>query len=165
MRWDLKTTQAIMRMRTVFRAEVDALAAGGEEYVKFLADKCYREIQEMAYSYAAELDIQDMVYRWDVDELPGTMQKVHTLRTRWEPSTTAVLMVGGEMEGQVFSVEAETLRRFPIRVARALDTGKVWGTSGDDPLPTAANVANIDHYVWNGWEESRRLWVYELEGK
>ena len=47
--WDLKTTQAILGMRTVFRVEVDALQAGGEDYVKFLAGKCYREIQEMMW--------------------------------------------------------------------------------------------------------------------
>jgi hypothetical protein len=164
--WDLKTTQAILGMRTVFRVEVDALRAGGEEYVKFLAGKCYREIQEMAYSYAAELNIEDMVYRWDVDELPGTQERVHTLRTRWEPATNTVLMHGGEMDGQVFGVDRDALRRFPIRVAKSVDSGKLWGTTGDDPLPPVADPDSVLSYEWSGWEDSRGLWVYSLnEGR
>lgn len=161
--WDLDTTKAILGMRTVFRVEVDALTAGGEDYVKFLAGKCYQEIQEMAYSYAAELSIEDMVYRWDVDELPGTNVRVHTLRTRWEPATTNVLMSGGPLDGQLFGVDKETLRRFPIRVARSVDSGKLWGTSGDDPLPTAADPDSVLAYEWSGWEDSRRVWVYAIK--
>lgn len=162
--WDLKTTQAILGMRTVFRVEVDVLTAGGDQYVKFLAGKCFQEIQEMAYSYAAELSIEDMVYRWDVDELPGTQVKVHTLRTRWEPATTGVLMIGGDLDGQRFSVEPDNLRKSPIRVARALDTEKLWGTAGTDPLPPAADPLSVAEYLWSGWDDSRRLWTYSING-
>lgn len=164
--WDLNATQAILRMRAVVRLSEDAVKAGGDEYIKFVAEKLYYEIQEMAYSFAAELNSEDMVYRRDEDvELPGTNVVVHTLRARWEPATTNVLMQGGELDGQVFGVDASQLRRFPIRVAKSVDSGKLWGTAGDDPLPPAADPITEVAYKWSGWDESRRLWVYSMEEK
>lgn len=160
--WDRKTTQAIERMRAQYSVSTEALTAGGDEYVKSLAGKLCNEIQEMAYTYAAELAIEDFVFSWDVSAIPATSAKVHVLRARWEPATTTVLMVGGDLDGKEFTVERETLRKFPVRVARALDTDKLWGTSGPDPLPTAADPNSVISYEWSGWEDARRIWVYEV---
>lgn len=162
MMWDLKTTETILGMRTRLSVSIDMLKEGGDEYVKHLASDAYREIQQMAYSYAAELHIEDMVFRWEVEEVPDLDLKVHTLRARWEPSTHGVLMLGGDMDGQRFQIDKDTLRKHPIRVARAVDTGKLWGTSGEDPVPSAVLPSSVVLYHWSGWEDAERIWTYTL---
>lgn len=160
--WDMKAIVAIGRLRTVAGVSTEHLARGGDELVKAVADKLYRELQEMAYTHAAELALEDIVFSWDEPET-GSFSGMRRLRARWEPATTGVRMLGGPLNGTLVQVPKSQLRRFPIRVAQAPDTGRLWGTCGDDEIPEAITAAKVLEYQWTGWDDAEGVWIYSLE--
>lgn len=134
--------QADVDVELLMKHEVEVAAATRAEL--------FDQLRHHAHPLAVELHIDDMeLLRKDFAEKPWLV----TFQARWNPSTNAVEMRGGPIDGAVYTVQKVGE---PIKVP-TLNAARPW--LHDDAAP-ATITSNTVLYEYTGWNEAERRWVY-----
>lgn len=159
--WELPQLRMIQHYGAQLAVSPDALKLGKDAYVVALAQKLYQQVQDMAWTLAAELDIEDMHFTWSEPPAPE-FGDLRFLRARWRPESKQVLFRNGPLEGKRLTVAPEVLAGERIMAMEGMDA-PLWNPSGpaEEKLPTWEVEYRLD-----GWDEESRSWVYAIkEGK
>jgi hypothetical protein len=130
----------------------DSLLTRHPEVAEYAADKMARQLTHMAHPFAIELHRDDFEVQWTRDD--ATPWQVMG-EMRWRPTTNAVELRGGHLDGVRYAVQKVGE---PLRIPRAATTP--WWTENEESA-TAGVTGMADTYELVGWREEERVWVYE----
>lgn len=114
------------------------------------ASRMAKGLIQAAHPFAIELHPADLVVKWEPNE---SMPWGEVGEMRWRPSTTEVEMRGGQADGQRLQI-----RRVGDPINVAVNTSAAWMRED----ATAPVLTKHLTYELAGWNESERVWVYEL---
>lgn len=114
--------------------------------IEYTVDHLFRGLLEAAHTWALEIDKGDCTYvATEDDNFDCTRVTI-----RWAPQTVAGLLIGGPAGGTCYQFPSDLHRR-----------GVVWQVVGPTDVITAPVIKKY-YYQFDGWSETRRMWVYRV---
>jgi hypothetical protein len=151
--WTLAQVAQAEGLRASVVVADEVIRRDPEHAQAFAEDEMAKRLTSMAHPFGIELHRDDFEVIWECDE--ATPWQV-TGRMRWHPTTNAVELRGGHLDGQRWATQRVG---DPFRVLRPATTP--WWSDADETEATAAITEIVDTYELVGWREDERVWVYE----